>query len=285
MTDEQKQEGVCYRCAGTYSITALIESPHNGQMYCANCFVDVVENLKHKRALRDTERKRQEQSMVDEQKHKVICYHCGEKCLPEQLVESPVDKQTYCPNCSTESTRIHPRPPHVNTTPQTMADRMITNELIRMKEELETKSETLEQSVEDTSPSEDGATKHDHNKLPIHLIPPEAIVGEAMVLGFGAQKYGAYNWAKGMSWSRMYGAAMRHLWKAWSRIETDPESGIDELLHVRCCIGFLIAFKARGVGVDDRPQGCRTASMWDVYERLTDLWNEDDDEEKEEEKE
>lgn len=40
------------------------------------------------------------------------------------------------------------------------------------------------------------------------------------VLEFGSHKYGDYNWIKGMKWSRLYGAFLRH------RNKFDEESNI-----------------------------------------------------------
>lgn len=74
----------------------------------------------------------------------------------------------------------------------------------------------------------------------------------AAVLGFGAEKYAADNWRKGMEWRRLYGAALRHL-MAWERGEDlDPESGLPHLAHAGCCILFLLSYQLVGGGTDDR---------------------------------
>jgi hypothetical protein len=116
------------------------------------------------------------------------------------------------------------------------------------------------------------AQKFDSAKLPLHLIPPEAIIGEAMILGFGATKYSERNWEKGMDWSRIFSAAMRHLWQWWIRAGADPETGLDHLFHARTCIGFLIAYSARNVGNDDRPMDTAAANLWELYPTLTKAW-------------
>lgn len=102
--------------------------------------------------------------------------------------------------------------------------------------------------------------KFDTDKPAMHLIPPVAILGEAMVMGFGEKKYGSYNWLGGMAWSRLVAAAMRHL-QAWHSGESlDPETGISHLAHCRCCLGMLMGYEAYGLGEDDR-FGTRLAAV------------------------
>jgi len=57
--------------------------------------------------------------------------------------------------------------------------------------------------------------KDDGDKAPYHLLAPEMLEATALVLGFGAKKYSARNWEKGMHWSRPFGALMRHMWAWW----------------------------------------------------------------------
>lgn len=104
---------------------------------------------------------------------------------------------------------------------------------------------------------EDGWTegvKYDQDKLPYHLLPPELLEGIAAVLQFGAVKYSERNWELGMSWSRPFGALMRHMWAWWRGEEMDPETGMSHLWHAGCCIAFLIAYEQRKIGNDDRPK-------------------------------
>ena len=95
--------------------------------------------------------------------------------------------------------------------------------------------------------------KDDQTKLPLHLLPFDAISEISKVLAFGAGKYEARNWEKGMAWHRPFSACLRHLWAWWLRRGPDPETGISHLAHAGCCILFLIAYELRGVGTDDRP--------------------------------
>lgn len=100
-----------------------------------------------------------------------------------------------------------------------------------------------------------GAQKHDGGKnCRPGLIAPEFIQGIGCVLAFGARKYAAGNWAKGMDWSRPIDALDRH-WNAWKSGEAlDPETGHSHLWHAACCMMFLVAYEARGIGRDDRAE-------------------------------
>ena len=102
----------------------------------------------------------------------------------------------------------------------------------------------------------DGGVKHDTGKVRLDLIPPELLEGVGDILTFGANKYAARNWEKGMDWGRVYGALLRHLTSWWNPManDLDAETGKSHLWHAGCCIAFLITFEQRGIGLDDRPQ-------------------------------
>jgi hypothetical protein len=97
-----------------------------------------------------------------------------------------------------------------------------------------------------------GGTKHDAGKVRMELLRRSALEGTARVLGFGAEKYGDYNWLQGFKWSRLYGAALRHLFAHMDGENTDPESGLSHLDHAACCLMFLQASEKEGLGTDDR---------------------------------
>ena len=93
--------------------------------------------------------------------------------------------------------------------------------------------------------STDGGMHKDTGKLRYDLIPPEALEGVAKVLTFGASKYDDRNWEKGISYGRLFGSTMRHLWAWWRNEENDSESGLSHLDHAACCIFFLRTYTAR----------------------------------------
>jgi hypothetical protein len=94
--------------------------------------------------------------------------------------------------------------------------------------------------------------KYDQNKVRFDLLPAEFLFGTSEVLTYGAAKYGVRNWEKGMSWGRVFAALMRHMWAWWRGEKLDPETKMPHLWHASCCLAFLIAYEARGVGTDDR---------------------------------
>lgn len=99
------------------------------------------------------------------------------------------------------------------------------------------------------------ATKHDGDKLRMDLIPPEAIESLAKVLTFGAKKYEDRNWEKGLKFSRLFGATMRHLWAWWRGETNDPETGFCHLEHALCCVAMLVTYHVKKRdSLDDRPK-------------------------------
>jgi hypothetical protein len=100
--------------------------------------------------------------------------------------------------------------------------------------------------------------KNDAGKSRYDLVSPVLVHATAEVLTFGAEKYAPYNWAKGILFSRVYGALQRHLtaWQAGE--ENDDETGMPHLWHASCCLMFLIhytfpAFEEQYNPYDDRP--------------------------------
>jgi hypothetical protein len=95
--------------------------------------------------------------------------------------------------------------------------------------------------------------KDDTGKDPWDLLPWDAVREVVKVLAFGAKKYAPRNWEKGMAYSRLYAATMRHMIAWWDGERSDPETGFSHLSHAGCCVLFLLAFELRGIGSDDRP--------------------------------
>jgi hypothetical protein len=94
--------------------------------------------------------------------------------------------------------------------------------------------------------------KFDQEKPIISLLPFEALNEVAKILTYGKDKYGAHNWRKGMSWSRVESAMLRH-YTAYARGEnTDPESGLLHTAHMTANALFLLTYQLLGLGEDDR---------------------------------
>ena len=98
----------------------------------------------------------------------------------------------------------------------------------------------------------DKGIKHDQDKLRFDLIPVSAIEELARVYTQGAQKYGEYNWNKGLSWSRIFAAIMRHLWAFWRGENNDQETGISHAAHAAWGCFALIEYARTHPELDDR---------------------------------
>jgi len=94
--------------------------------------------------------------------------------------------------------------------------------------------------------------KFDHGKIPLELLSPVALFKIGQVLEFGARKYDNHNWRKGMKWSRVAGAAFRHLLAWLGGEDKDPESGLSHLAHCACCLLFLLEYETTKPELDDR---------------------------------
>lgn len=93
-------------------------------------------------------------------------------------------------------------------------------------------------------------------KVPLHLIPPSALIEEAMCMSDGAKKYGPYNWReedKPVTVTVYVAAAMRHLLAFMDGEDLDPDSGHSHLGHLRAGIGVVMDAMACGNAIDDRP--------------------------------
>ena len=97
-----------------------------------------------------------------------------------------------------------------------------------------------------------GGAKANRLKPRVELIPTDALLRAAEVFAYGADKYDAWNWAKGMSWTETYASVLRHLF-AWHRGEDiDPESGLPHAAHALTQMMVLVHFIETGTGEDDR---------------------------------
>lgn len=97
--------------------------------------------------------------------------------------------------------------------------------------------------------------KYDAGKLRVDLLDPLALEGIARVLEFGAIKYAPHNWRGGIHYSRLIGAALRHLFAIIRGEDIDPESGLPHIDHLGCCWMFLSNMMKTRPDLDDRYKG------------------------------
>lgn len=72
--------------------------------------------------------------------------------------------------------------------------------------------------------------------------PANTLRGVARVLQYGAKKYAANNWRRGMKWSDVASAALRHAVAIVDGEENDAESGLPHWAHLGCCLAFLLEY-------------------------------------------
>jgi hypothetical protein len=94
--------------------------------------------------------------------------------------------------------------------------------------------------------------KNDSGKLRYDLVPAAPLAELAAIYTMGAAKYSDWNWARGMAWSRVYAALMRHLQAWWQGERDDLADGQQHLGSVAWCALTLMEYERLGIGEDDR---------------------------------
>lgn len=95
-------------------------------------------------------------------------------------------------------------------------------------------------------------TKFDDGKLRYDLLPAGPLAALVSVYTYGARKYADHNWRKGISFSRIFAACMRHLWAYWGGQDRDQESGLPHLAHAAFGIFSLLEYGNTHPEFDDR---------------------------------
>lgn len=94
--------------------------------------------------------------------------------------------------------------------------------------------------------------KHDSEKVQLELLSSWWLFGVGKVLTFGARKYAAHNWRKGIQRSRLLGACLRHVLAYLGGEDNDPETGLCHLYHASCCLMFAAELHETRPDLDDR---------------------------------
>lgn len=100
---------------------------------------------------------------------------------------------------------------------------------------------------------EEPGKKFDKDKLRMDLIPILPLKKLAEVFTIGAKKYDERNWEKGMLFSRLYGALLRHVTAFWNGESIDPDDGQHHLASVAWCAFALMELEEKKPEFDDRP--------------------------------
>jgi Domain of unknown function (DUF5664) len=94
--------------------------------------------------------------------------------------------------------------------------------------------------------------KDDAEKTRMDLFDPSAMEELGKVLTFGSKKYAPWNWTKGILFSRLIGALLRHTFAFMSGETYDPETGLHHMAHTMCCCMFILGLTKRKPECDDR---------------------------------
>lgn len=87
----------------------------------------------------------------------------------------------------------------------------------------------------------DQKTKHDANKTHRpELLPHEALMEVIEVFTDGAKEYSDHGWRGGIYYSRLYGAALRHIIDFWRGNTIDEKSGSPALAHAIANLMMLL---------------------------------------------
>lgn len=88
--------------------------------------------------------------------------------------------------------------------------------------------------------------RYNEGKPKLSLVSFLALTGLARVLEFGANKYSAWNWVKGMPLDQVLDSTLRHIAAIQRGEELDAESGLPHIDHVQCNTMFLSHFYHEG---------------------------------------
>lgn len=110
--------------------------------------------------------------------------------------------------------------------------------------------------MKDFTTYESGGMKDNLGKVRPSIFPPEVFESILEVFEYGSSKYNDFNWCKGLPYSSLYSAAIRHLsLKWWAGQEIDDESGLHHLDHAitnLIMLKYYITHKDKYGEYDDR---------------------------------
>lgn len=94
--------------------------------------------------------------------------------------------------------------------------------------------------------------KFDDGKVPLDLIPYDALVEIGKVLQAGEKKYGTANWSNGIEMRRLLAAAMRHLGQFNNGEDFDEETNTLHLANSATNLMFAIWMYKNRPDLDNR---------------------------------
>lgn len=94
--------------------------------------------------------------------------------------------------------------------------------------------------------------RYNQDKLQWSLVDFKSFEPMVRVLEFGAKKYAAHNWKKGLKVTQTMESLYRHLFALQSGEDIDPESGLPHIGHIQCNVMFLAHMLLNRPDMDDR---------------------------------
>jgi hypothetical protein len=112
--------------------------------------------------------------------------------------------------------------------------------------------------------SETGASKA--GNLERHSLLAPSLRELAEHYGRGSLKYDDHNWRKGMEWSLLFDAMMRHAWEFWHGEDRDEETGSKHIIATAWHALSLATYMDECPELDDRPMAPVRVGPLDVIE-------------------
>lgn len=100
------------------------------------------------------------------------------------------------------------------------------------------------------------ASRFNTGKSKWSLVDMDALEPMVKVLEFGAQKYEANNWKKGLPFTQILDSLLRHTQAIMRGEDIDQESGLPHIGHIMCNAMFLSYMAQFRNDMDDRFKDC-----------------------------
>lgn len=101
-------------------------------------------------------------------------------------------------------------------------------------------------------------TKFDTNKPALAYIPKAALYAEGRAFAYGAKKYAAWNYKKGIAITRTLSAAIRHTLQFLDGENMDSESGVNHIGCARANLAMALDTLENHPELDDRYKSIKT---------------------------
>lgn len=111
--------------------------------------------------------------------------------------------------------------------------------------------EALSSIIKEESKAKTGL-RYNSGKLKWSLVDFPSFEPMVKVLEFGAHKYAAHNWKKGLKVSETIDSMLRHIYALIDGEDTDPESKLPHIGHIQCNAMFLAFMLKNRPDLDDR---------------------------------